>query len=91
MKFASMPRRARPEAPSTATSTPGTATFRTPKRSNKRPDTRPVKAPMTAPGSMAKPDIVAVNPRVPWMYSGVMTSVPKSAACTMMTTQAAVA
>ena len=60
--------------------------------SNRRPANRPVNAPMTAPGSMAMPLTVAVCPSTPWMYSGMMVSMPISAAWNnaMMMTAASV-
>lgn len=61
-KLVSMPYvvRKKPAIPSTAA--PGTTSLRTPNLSNNRPASRPHTAPMTAPGSMMRPDVVALHP-----------------------------
>ncbi len=55
-----------PTAPMARRIAPNTTTPRTPLRSNRRPAIRPDTAPKTAPGSMSRPDTVAVLPMTCW-------------------------
>ena len=51
-----------PMAPTARTTEPKMTIPRTPNLSNRRPESKPQMAPMTAPGSMSRPETVAVCP-----------------------------